>query len=438
MKRIFISFVLAIIIIQSLAGCSGAHGTTSTDLTPAESPSQPRQEVVLTMGSWRVEDREQMSHILAKFHEKYPYITIQYDPTPAPDYDAALVAQLKAGTGPDLFYLRSFSVSRSLYEQGFIEPLTGLPGLEENFSLETLAPWSSESGEKYGVPFIATSHGIYYNEDIFKALGLPVPTTWEQLLATAQKIKDAGYIPFANAYGDSWTLGELVFMNIAPNFIGGFDGRMAYLNGKRCFNDADMVSAFQAVRDLGPFLSPDQAMLTYTDSQQLFLQGKAAMFFDGSWEIPFFTKANPPFAWSVFAPPPPAGKAPYITFHLDAGMGMNASTKHKEEALLFLQWMTTREFAEEIGNELPGFFPMNNQPPTLSNVQANTFLSLNNGRGTDVRLAWEKLRDGSPSAYDLIVQGAIEVITRSKTPQEAADELQNGLAQWYQPAQTCK
>ena len=48
---------------------------------------------------------------------------------------------------------------------------------------------------------IAVSHGIYYNKDLFKRLGIEVPTTWEELSAAAQKIKDAGYTPFANASG---------------------------------------------------------------------------------------------------------------------------------------------------------------------------------------------------------------------------------------------
>ena len=49
------------------------------------------------------------------------------------------------------------------------------------------------------MPIIAVSHGIYYNKDLFDELGIDVPQTWEELLAAAQKIKDAGYTPFANA-----------------------------------------------------------------------------------------------------------------------------------------------------------------------------------------------------------------------------------------------
>jgi len=424
-----------------LAACAPA--------TPAPVPTQARtpeagpvaaeksRQVTLTMGSWRTEDVEQMNRILARFHERYPNITVRYDPTTAPEYDAALRAQLEGGTGPDVFYLRSYSVTRRLFEKGYLEPLDDLKGLKENFSEAMRAPWATDAGQPYGVPFIATSHGVYYNADVFKKLGLTPPQTWQDLLATAAKIQRSGYIPFANASGDTWTVAEIMFMNLAPNFIGGRAGRMEYLSGKRCFNDEKMKAAFQALQDLAPYLPKDQAVLTYADSQQLFLQGKAVMWLDGSWDIPFFETSKPAFAWSVFAPPPPAGQAPYLTFHLDAGMGMNAASKHKEEARLFLAWMTTNEFGELLGNELPGFFPMHSQAPRLANEHANTFLQLNQGRDTDVRFAWEKLRDGTPDAYTLITDGAVAVVNGKKTAQAAADELQAGLAQWFGPAQKC-
>lgn len=66
--------------------------------------------------------------------------------------------------------------------------------------------------------------------------------------------------------------------------------------------------------------------------------------------------------------------------------------------------------------------------PDLENQRADTFLSLNAGRGTDVRFAWEKLREGSPDGYTLMMKGAVAVINGEQTPEQAADALQAGLA----------
>ena len=430
------SLIVLLVVGVVIAGCSPAPTAQPTP-APTATPTELPREVVLTMGSWRPDDVEQMNHILARFHEEYPNITVRHDPTNPPEYNAVLETQLEAGTAPDLFYLRSYSTSRMQYEQGYLEPLGDLPGLNENFDPAMLAAWATDDGVPYGVPFIATSHGVYYNEDLFAELGLSVPDTWEELLTAAQTIKDAGYVPFANASGDTWTIAEIVFMNLAPNFIGGLEGRMEYLTGKRCFNDERVVSAFQAVKDLAPFFPDNHELLTYYDSQQLFVQGMAVMWLGGSWDIPYFEATEPAFEWSVFAPPPPAGQPAYLTFHLDVAMGLNAASTHKEEARVFLEWMTTTESAELLGNELPGFFPMHRDPPALTNEHANAFLALNQDRGTDVRFAWEKLRDGSPDGYVLMQDGAVAVLRGEQTPQEAADALQAGLAQWFGPAQEC-
>jgi raffinose/stachyose/melibiose transport system substrate-binding protein len=428
---------LIILVAMVFSACTPATTDPPVATEPTD-PSPAEEAVVLTMGSWRVDDIAQMNTILQAFNAIYPHITINFDPTNPPDYNAVLRTQLSGGTAPDLFYLRSFATSRQLYNEGFLEPLDDLPGLTENFSEAAISPWATDDGLPYGVPFIAVSHGVYYNQDIFEELDLQIPTSWEMLLSAAQTVSDAGFIPFANASGDEWTIAEIVFMNLAPNFIGGREGRLAYLAGERCFNDENAVAAFQAVEDLAPYLPPGQQALTYYDSQQLFLLGNAAMWFGGSWDIPFFESENPDFEWSIFAVPPPAGNPGYITFHLDAGMGINAASPHKEEARLFLEWMTTPEFASLLGNELPGFFPIRLDPPQLDNDHANAFLALNEGRGQDVRWAWPVLLDGSPDGYSLMQNGAIGVINGTMTPQEAADALQEGLAQWFEPAQTCR
>ena len=57
-------------------------------------------------------------------------------------------------------------------------------------------------------------------------------------MAAAQKLQDAGVTPFANGTKDAWDINEVVMMQLIPSNIGGYEGRMAYLNGERCFNDA--------------------------------------------------------------------------------------------------------------------------------------------------------------------------------------------------------
>jgi len=398
---------------------------------------KPLRQIILTLGSWRKDDVEQINYILNKFNEKYPHIVIKFDPTSPSEYNDVIETQLKSDTAPDMFYLRSFSHSRKFFNKGYLATLNTLPGIKKSFPSHMLDAWSTNDGDIYGVPLMAVSHGIYYNASLFKKEGIEIPYSWEKLLSISEQIKQKGIIPFANATGDAWTINGLILQNVIPSIIGGVEGRLAYYNGERCFNDDQMVASFQAVKDISAYVSDNQKLLKYADSLQLFIQGKSPMWFGGSWDIPFFEAQNPDFEWSVFAIPPPQGKECYVTFHPDAGIGLNRSSPYIEEAKQFLQWMTTAEFASLIVEQLPGFFPMHKGVTATKNKYAGLFLSFNEIYKTDVRFVWGKIRDGSPSAYQLSLQASVDIMNNVITPKEAADRFQAGLSQWYEAATQC-
>ena len=391
------------------------------------------KEVTLSFGSWRTDDVQPMNALIAEFNKEYPNISIDFDPTNPPEYNATLRLQLEQEIGPDIFYARSFVTGEQLFNDGYMLDLSGETWLADAYDAGARSPWTTSTGAQFAMPLLAVSHGVYYNEDIFAELGLTIPTTWDELISTAEAVKAAGYIPVANGIADQWDIAEVVWMSIAPGFIGGRDGRTAYENGDRPFNDPDIVAVFQAVQDLAPHLPSGFEAIGYNDSQSLFLLGEAAMYFDGSWTIPAFTSQSPTFSWSVFPPPAPAGKQGGISFHADAGIAINAASENQEEAKIFLEWLASDTASAFFGDSLPGFFPMVKNAPTLANSYANTFLQNNKDKLLDVRFTWPKLMTGEPSAYTLILAGSNSVLTGDISPQDAANNLADGLAAWYRP-----
>ena len=398
---------------------------------------EPHRQIILTLGSWRKDDVEQIGYILKKFNEKHPDIIIKFDPTEPAQYNDVIKAQLEGGTAPDLFYLRSHSASAALYNKGFLVRLNELSDIQENFPEQMRKAWTTQKNDIYGVPLMAVSHGIYYNASFFKKYKLAIPETWEELMTLSEYIKGLGIVPFANATGDVWTVNGLIFQNLLPGFIGGEKARLEYYDGTRCFNDTDMVAAFQAIQDLSAYISKNQTLLKYADSLQLFLQGKSPMLFSGSWDIPFFESQTPDFDWRVFAIPPPQGKEHYVTFHPDAGIGINKNSRYIKEAKLFLQWMTTKEFAVLYEEQLPGFFPMHKEITGTKNQHANMFLTLHNRYKTDTRI-WRQIEQGEPSDYQISVRLSNDVMNNKITPKQAADKLQKEIAAWHLPSKQCR
>jgi raffinose/stachyose/melibiose transport system substrate-binding protein len=465
-KRVsWIALIVLLVASMALSACAQSAPPAAPTQPPAAAPTQPAAAaptqppaaaptqppaaaatqppaaaggpVTLTLGNWRPDDVKQMQVILDAFHAANPNITVKFDPTNPPDYDAAVRTQMEAGTGDDLYYLRAkdSGASHKLYDEGHFVAIDGLPGLD-NIIPAAIETWTASDGKVFGVGYIATSEGIYYNKDVFTKLNISLPKTWDDLLAAAKTIKAAGYVPFANASGDSWTIGTLLMQNWIPMLVGGKDGRVAYDSGAKCLNNADMVEAFQMAKDMAPYLPDGQAALTYYDSQQLWLQGKAVMWLGGSWDIPVFVDGKPDFQWSVMGIPPVQGKDSYMEFELDAGVGINSASKHIPEAKTFLTWLTTKQSAQLLADNLPGFYPMTKDNITIGNDYANSFLQLiSAAKGSDIRFY---MNAGTPDSTTLITDNAIAVIKGEMTPQDAAQKLYDGISSWNSAQKACK
>ncbi|NCB01943.1 MAG: extracellular solute-binding protein [Spirochaetia bacterium] len=375
-------------------------------------------KVVLTMGSWRTDDVTQMNALLKEYSKVVPNVEIQFKPTNPPDYNATLRLQLDSNTGPDLLYARSYDTGKELFKGGYIADVTEIPGLMENFTAANLAPWQTEDGRMFAVPFAAVSHMVYYNKDVFKKEGLSIPSTWEDFLALNKTLKTRGYTALANGVADEWDILETFFFGLVPNYIGGSKGRVAYETGLRKFNDPEMVAAFTAMKDVAQYLPKGFESVTYNDSQILFNTQKAVMFVDGSWTLGVYKDAT--FDWGVFAIPAPKGKATAICFHPDMAITMNTATKHAKEAKAFLTWIASIEGATAASKALPvGFFPMINYPIALAHPQANETLALNEGKMTDARFVWPKMMD----LYAPMNQAVIKTMKGEITPMQAATSL---------------
>ncbi|MDM8564816.1 extracellular solute-binding protein [Candidatus Halobeggiatoa sp. HSG11] len=407
---------------------------------PAEPTVAKKEQVTtLVLNGWEIDAIGEVKQILNDFHLEHPDINIKYVPIVWERYISTIENQLDArnGGGGDLLFLDSFSSSSRWFKKSYLEPLDDLPSIRTNFKDNVLEAWANEKNNLYGVPFLAITGAVFYNTKIFEKLKLEIPTTWEELLVTAQTIKDAGHVPFANGIGDGWALNETIFLNLAPNFIGGYEGRLEYLAGNRCFNDEHSVAVFQALADLKPFLPPKPETVTYYDSQNLFQYDKVAMWINNSYGV-LFMGDDSDFDWDTFAIPPLKGQPRYTIFHTEAGIGINANSNHKKEARVFLEWLSNKEAANSIANKMPGYFPMHKELPNIDNKHVESLLSIiNTAKGTDVRWSLPMLDEGLPNAYSLMNDNAEAIILGTLTPQQAANNLQKGLAEWFDPAQTC-
>lgn len=148
-------------------------------------------------------------------------------------------------------------------------------------------PSFSYDGHVYAVPMYKSYWVIYYNKQIYKNLNLSVPTTWEQFIGNAQRIKAAGITPFFATQEAGWTsfiwFGEIL-SKLDPDFY------VKLMNGDAKYTDEPARKAMQIWADLyarGFFTAPDTA---WDNEPALFKSGKVAMVPMGTWRNAIFAQ----------------------------------------------------------------------------------------------------------------------------------------------------
>jgi raffinose/stachyose/melibiose transport system substrate-binding protein len=198
-------------------------------------------------------------------------------------------------------------------------------------------------------------------------------------------------------------------------------------------NSDGFLAALEALAKWAPFLPDGYQAMAYPDAQNFFTLGQGAIYPAGSWDIGTF---NPmvDFEMGAFRPPTPEGQDTcYISDHVDIALGINSASPNQEAARTFLEWMTTQEFAELYTNQLPGFFTLSDHEINVEDPIAAEFLSWRGECESTIRSSYQILSRGEPNLENELWRLNALLLNGEVTPQEAGDELQAGLATWYEP-----
>jgi raffinose/stachyose/melibiose transport system substrate-binding protein len=142
------------------------------------------------------------------------------------------------------------------------------------------------------LPFELNIEGFWYNKQIFSQNNLQPPTTWDELAQLAASLQAKGIQPFAASGIQGWPLtrliGNYLFRKLGPGALDDVK------SGKAKLIDPAYVEAAQQVANLGKqgYFGKGVATLDYTPALDLFLQGKTAMIYMGSWALADFNNPS--------------------------------------------------------------------------------------------------------------------------------------------------
>ncbi len=380
----------------------------------------------LNMWSWRTEDIDAYERIL----QSYEGFDIAFEAFLNTEYDTLVATSLQANEAADVVQTRSYGGVMEWIDGGYLLPLD-VDALANYDSMALDAVRSRENGQVYGVPFAIQVLQMYYNKAIFAELDLEVPTTWDEFLAVNQTVADAGYIPMALTGKDSWML-PIFHSVVGAGTYGGNAFVEGVLSGETSFEDDAFVESLQAVKDLQPFLPPDVTAVSYTDSQNLFINELAAMFPGGSWEGAFFADQNPDLDLGVFAIPAKGTDEQLVSWFVDGAWAATSSADDPEAALEFVNWLGSPEFGQQFTDELAQISPIQGVVPT--DPLLNDIVTLWNNASTPYMLLVH-FRFGDPSGTTVIGENIQKLFLDDMTASEAASDLQTQMATWFTPNQ---
>jgi glucose/mannose transport system substrate-binding protein len=204
-----------------------------------------------------------------------------------------LRARVAAGNPPDAMQMLGFIIT-DYAEEGLLGDLSGVANKE---GWDKVVPAPLQKFAKYKGHWVAApvnihrTNWIWANKKIFDELKIAPPKTFDELLAAADKIKKAGYIPLAHG-GQPWQ--DATIFDSAVLSAGGPDFyRKAMIElDKNALGSKTMEKAFEQMQKLHGLLDPNYPNRDWNLATAMVINGKAGMQIMGDWAKGEFLKAG--------------------------------------------------------------------------------------------------------------------------------------------------
>ena len=188
------------------------------------------------------------------------------------------------GTPDDLFTWFAGYRMQYFAAQGLALPIDDVwEKIGGNFGPAAKALSTGLDGHQYLVPLYNYPWVVFYSKSLFKAKGYTVPTTWDQYLALAKKMKADGIIPIAFADKDGWpALGTFDILNMRIN---GYDYHIKLMKHEIPWTDQGVTNVFQHWAEILPYMQSGANGRIWQDAAKALEAKQAGMMFQGTNQV---------------------------------------------------------------------------------------------------------------------------------------------------------
>ncbi len=393
---------------EAVTEAAAAEGEEPTAEAPAAEETADASGNMTIWYYWENESHQKaLGTLVQQYNDSQSNITVETKYVPFADFKKQLSIGASADELPDLVILDN--PDHAAYAaMGIFADIT------DKFDVSTYYPGPVNSctldGKLYGVPFGSNCLLLYYNEDMLKAAGKEVPTTWDELLDTAKACTTDTVSGFAHCslQNEEGTFNFLpwVWSTGATSYEINSDGGIKAL------------SMVKSLVDEGA-MTKEAINWTQGDTMNQFMSGNLAMMINGTWQVPTLREEVPELNWNVVPIPMDVQQA--------SGLGGEnyavIAGGNEDAAIEFLKYATAKDQC---------LYMMN----TMGYISSDSTIAEEQFTGDAVYEAFvEEMQYANargplpewPDISDAISLAFNEVITGASTPEDAAVKAQTTI-----------
>ncbi len=313
------------------------------------------------VGSWKYEDGR-AQRLVTEFQKTHPDIEINMVPITWEGYYDKVMSALLSKNVPDIVMIPS-AFSQAFVATGSLLDVTDvLDEMGRDIFYPGPIEWTKFKGRDYGFPYRTESYGLFFNQQMFKEVGLSgAPRTWDEVKEAAIKLtKDVNGDGIVDIYGMGVPLSMRTPEHAASYFrwvLGSFGGDIVNEDAtKATANSKEAIAALQWFSDLfkAKAVAPSALESDLDQIRRLFGAEKIAMQMNAPFCVDVYTEEVPDLSYDVVTMP---GLRPGEIGKSEAlgwSIGISAFSKEKKAATEFIKFFLRPENDAWLTDALPG------------------------------------------------------------------------------------
>ncbi|MDA1169416.1 MAG: extracellular solute-binding protein [bacterium] len=327
-------------------------------------PQEVKQTTATSLLVWGLwQDSDVIGPILRAFKDQTG-IDVQYKKIASVgSYEKELVEALAAGRGPDIFVINNTWVEakNDLMSPSPAEIITQRD--VQNEFVDVVDKDLTRNGYVYALPTSVDTLALFYNKDLFNSAGIAEPprtwTEFQKIVIKLTKVSNLGVIGQSAA-----AIGTGSNINRAPDIM----QMLMMQSGLTIIDNTAGSTRVDIANDKGAralsfytdFSNKSKQVFTWDNSQDYsidaFSQGKTAMLFNYSYQIPTIKAQNQRLSFALAPVPQIEGSEKQITFASYWPFAVSATSKSPQAAWQFLRFLTSKSVSEVV-NKAQGVPP---------------------------------------------------------------------------------